>query len=92
MENYISKNKGKVTLVILDMSSTPYVDVEGSKMLLQLSKELTQREITLRIVEALSNVRDLLRKQGMEELTGHISRRSSIHEEINEFFKPVDRL
>jgi anti-anti-sigma factor len=78
-------NEGKVKLVILDMSASSYVDVAGSKMLLQLSKDLNQKGITFRIVEALSNVRDLLRMEGMEEITGHISRKTSIQDEVNEF-------
>lgn len=78
-------NEGKVKLVILDMSSSPYVDMGGSKMLLQLCKELKQKGITFRMVEALSNVRDLLRMQGMEEITGPISRRTSIQDEVDQF-------
>ena len=82
---HLSENEGKVKLMILDMSASPYVDVAGSKMLLQLSKELNQRGITFRIVEALYGVRDLLRMQGMEEVTGHISRKMTIQDEVNEF-------
>jgi high affinity sulfate transporter 1 len=71
-------------LLILDLSAAPYVDVAGSKMILQLSNLLQKKEIHLKIVEALSNVRDLLRKQGMEEVIGHISRRVSINDAVQE--------
>jgi len=72
-------------LVILDMSPSSYVDVAGSKMLLQLSNQLKKKNIKLKIVEALSTVRDILRKQGMEEVIGHISRRIFINDVVQEF-------
>lgn len=77
-----------VKLIILDMSSSPYVDVAGSKMLLQLSRDLATKGIHFRIVEALASVRDMLRKQGMEQLVGHISRKTSINDAVNELTQP----
>ncbi len=81
----LDKETNRCRLLILDLSASPAVDVSGSKMLLQLSNELKQRGITFRIVEALSDVRDLLRLQGMEEITGHISRKVSVHSVVEEF-------
>jgi len=54
-------------------------------MLLQLSRELHRKKVQLKVVEALSGVRDILRKQGMEDIVGHISRRVSIDTVVNEF-------
>ena len=71
--------------MILDLSTASYVDVAGSKMLLHLSNQLKEKNIQLKIVEALSNVRDILRKQGMEEIIGHISRKVSINDAVQEF-------
>jgi high affinity sulfate transporter 1 len=81
----IEENGSVMKLLILDLAASPYVDVAGSKMLLQLSNELNKRGIKLRIVEALSNVREILRKQGMEEIIGHISRKVSVHDVVQEF-------
>jgi anti-anti-sigma factor len=81
----IEENQSDLKLLILDLSASPYVDVAGSKMLLQLSNELNKKGIKLRIVEALSNVREILRKQGMEEIIGHISRKVSVHDLVQEF-------
>jgi anti-anti-sigma regulatory factor len=67
------------------MSAVPYIDIAGSKMLLDLTTTLNKKGIDTRIVQALSNVRDLLRKQGMEKITGHINRSSTIAETIVEF-------
>ena len=83
IQKYLSEKK--VKLMILDMSASAYVDVAGSKMLVQLGKELSGRGISLKIVDAHSHVRDLLRMQGIEEMTGPIRRQSSIQSEINEF-------
>jgi sulfate permease, SulP family len=71
--------------IILDLASAPYVDVAGSKMLLELVKSLKNRNIQLNLVDTLSEVRELLRKQGLEELTGHISRRNSVHNAVTEY-------
>ena len=56
-------------------------------MLLQLSNQLKKKNVQLKIVEALSDVRDMLRKQGMEEIIGHISRKVSIDDVVQEFEK-----
>lgn len=84
----IVKSPGdNLKLLILDMSSSPYVDVAGSKMLVQLSDQLKTRGVRLKIVDALSGVREILRKQGMEEITGHISRQTSIQSAVDEFLQ-----
>jgi sulfate permease, SulP family len=72
-------------ILILDLAAAPYVDVAGSKMLLNLAQSFQKEAKKLRIVEALSNVREILRKQGLEEITGKISRTCTIGEAILEF-------
>jgi high affinity sulfate transporter 1 len=75
----------KPRLVVIDLSASPMVDVGGSKMLLQLSNTLLEQGISLRFVEALASVRDILRKQGLENVTGHISRSTTIEDEVKAF-------
>ena len=72
-------------LLILDLSASSYVDVGGSTMLRKLMEQMRTQGVTTKIVGALSNVREILRKQGLEEFTGHISRTASIHEAITEY-------
>ncbi|MEO8149477.1 MAG: SulP family inorganic anion transporter [Bacteroidia bacterium] len=81
----IEQSTDTIKLVILDMSSTPRIDVAASQMLMNLLHELKEKGITLRIVDTLSDVRELLRLQGMEDITGKISRRVSVHDVIAEF-------
>jgi hypothetical protein len=54
-------------------------------MLVNLSRQLLSQKVTLRVVEALSKVRDILRVQGMEAIVGKISRKVSIDDAIQEF-------
>ncbi len=70
-------------VLILDLGAAPYVDVAGSKMLLNLAQSFQKENKKIRIVGALSNVREILRKQGLEEITGKISRTSTIDEADN---------
>jgi hypothetical protein len=44
-----------------------------------------KKEILFRIVEVRSGVRDLLRKQGMEDITGPVSRITTIQHLVDEF-------
>ncbi len=72
-------------LLVLDLASSPYVDVGGSKMLVQLAEHCQKKGIKLKIVDALSEVRDILRKQGLEDYIGHISRQETLAEVVAEF-------
>lgn len=64
--------------LVLDMSSVTMVDVAGADMLNRLCSELTSQGIDVKMVEALAIVRDALRRQGLEEIVGHISRMPTI--------------
>ena len=75
----------EIKLLILDLSAASYVDVAGSKMLLNLAIALRQEGKKMRIVHALSNVREILRKQGLEEIVGPISRSATITGAVTEF-------
>ena len=68
INKHISSTEAPVKLLIIDLSASPYVDVAGSKMLLNLARESEKNGIQIRIVSALSGVREILRKQGLEEI------------------------
>jgi MFS superfamily sulfate permease-like transporter len=86
----IEESVSPVKVLILDMSSSPWVDVSGSKMLVDLNKTLQKRNIQLKIVEAVANVRDILRKQGMEKAIGHLSRKVILHDVVDEAIIEID--
>jgi sulfate permease, SulP family len=87
---YLKKCPVKPKLVVIDLSAAPYVDIVGSKMLLEISGKLRDENIQCRLVEALGNVRDILRKQGMEEVAGKLSRSASIQDTMQEFGMAID--
>ncbi|SHF82342.1 high affinity sulphate transporter 1 [Flavobacterium fluvii] len=64
--------------VILDLNSSPRVDITGARFLKHLFTELKKKNISLKIAEARSEVRDILRSENLEEVLGHISRFVSV--------------
>ena len=73
-----------LTLVVCDLSASPYVDLAGVRMLAALQEELGAAGVDLRLVGARATVRDILRAEGMEERVGHIDRRISVADLIDE--------
>jgi hypothetical protein len=67
-----------VRLVVADLSTSPYVDLAGARMLGRLADELAARHATLRVAEEHAEVRDILRAEGLEAKLGPISRRASL--------------
>ena len=58
-----------VKLVVCGLSSSPFIDLAGAKMLSDLHGELSTRGIAFQIVGARGQVRDLLQADGMAEKT-----------------------
>ena len=50
-----------LTRVVWDLSSSPYVDIAGGRLLAQVQAELASRNIALRLVDARAGARDLIR-------------------------------
>ena len=71
-----------LNLVVCDLSTSPYVDFSGARMLDRLHTELAARGIEFHVVDAHGTVRDLLRAEGLERDIGHISRKVSLAELI----------
>ncbi|TMH63388.1 MAG: STAS domain-containing protein, partial [Betaproteobacteria bacterium] len=68
-------------LVVWDLSTSPYVDIAGARLLGEIQRELAARGVRLRIVEARSSVRDLIRKEiGMS--VGEVSRKISVDDAV----------
>jgi high affinity sulfate transporter 1 len=71
-------------LVVCDLSNSPYVDVAAAKMLAALHRDLADRAILFRLVEAHAGPRDLLRAKGLEEQVGYFGRHISVEQAISE--------
>jgi high affinity sulfate transporter 1 len=85
IHDLVNSHQGKLNLLVLDLSSANYVDVAGARFLMQLEDELGKKGIGFRIVDALGNVRDILRAEGMEREIGHISRKLTINQILAEY-------
>jgi sulfate permease, SulP family len=72
-------------LVIGDLSTSPYVDLAGARMLATLYPQLQAAGIRLRLVGAHAGVRDILRAEGLEEKLGHFGRRLSVADVVDEW-------
>jgi sulfate permease, SulP family len=73
-----------VKLVVCDLSTSPSVDLAGARMLATLHATLEAMGMRLRLVAAHAAVRDILRAEGLEERVGHIGRRVSLADAIDE--------
>lgn len=69
-------------VVIADLSAAPFVDLAGAEMLRAMTEELEPLRARLRVVGAHSAVRDRLRADGLESLTGPIDRRSTVADAV----------
>jgi SulP family sulfate permease len=86
------RNEGSgVRLVVCDLSTSPYVDLAGARMLQSLSDELAKRNVTLRVTDAHANVRDLLRAEGVDEKVGGINRFASVADVVDDFLAASTR-
>jgi high affinity sulfate transporter 1 len=79
------KAETAVRLVVCDLSNSPHVDVAGAAMLATLHRDLKSIGIQLRIVEAHSRVRQILRAEGLEQQVGYLGRHMTVDQAIAEF-------
>jgi SulP family sulfate permease len=81
----VHEEAAPVRNVVCDLSTSPYVDMAGAEMLAALCEDLGKEDIRLRVVEARSGVRDMLRKEGLAEKLGPFDRRTSLAEVVAGF-------
>jgi len=74
-----------VKLVVCDLSTTPYVDLAGARMLAKLQAQLAAEGGQLRLVEAHAAVRELLRAEGLQDRVGEIDRRTTVASLVEAF-------
>ena len=76
-------------LVVLDLSASPYMDLQSTQALAGLVDELTATGIRVQAVEARSSVRDRLRIEGLDAKLGGVSRGVSVADAVAEFQRPA---
>jgi carbonic anhydrase len=67
-------------IVIFDLSTSATIDSSGARLIKRLYMNLKERGIELKVAEAHSGVRDILRYEEIEHLLGHVSRRDTLHD------------
>lgn len=72
-------------MVLMDLNSSPYVDVAGARFFKKLFHALESRGVRLRIAEARSEVREILRAEKLEPMLGPITRFQSVDHLVREF-------
>jgi len=63
VQRFVAEAGEGLRVVVWDLSTSPYADIAGARMLLDLARELAERGIELRIAEAHATVRDLVHKE-----------------------------
>ncbi|NIU49988.1 MAG: STAS domain-containing protein [Thermoplasmata archaeon] len=76
-----------VELVILDMETSPIIDVTASDMLGELDDTLLQKDIMFRIANASGEVRDVLRSTYSDDRVGHIHATTTVNYVIDHWLK-----
>jgi hypothetical protein len=71
---------------VWDLSTSPYVDISGAKLVGDIQRELASRGVRFRVAEAHSWVRALLRKE-IGTSIGEVSRRNSVDDVVTEELK-----
>ena len=79
------RTEGPVSLVVGDLSNSPYVDLTGARMLAKLSEDLAERGVVLRLAETHAEARDLLRAEDLEAKVGRIDRFTSVADVVDRF-------
>jgi high affinity sulfate transporter 1 len=81
----VLSSDSSLQLVVFDMSTSAFIDSSGARFIKKLYENLHELGITLKVVEAHYEVREILRLEDVEHLLGHVSRRESVHEVVTEF-------
>jgi len=80
-----------VKLAVCDLSTSPYIDAAGAKMLQNLAEELEREGIQFKVAEAHAEVREILRATGISESLGGVSRHTSLADIVEEFERDTKR-
>lgn len=72
----------ELKIVIFDLSTSATIDSSGARLIKRLYTNLKSLGVELKVAEAHSGVRDILRFEEIEHLLGHVSRRDTLHEVI----------
>ncbi|MBK6833389.1 MAG: SulP family inorganic anion transporter [Bacteroidetes bacterium] len=79
----LANERSDLKYVVFDLSASAYIDSSGARLIERLHGELSSRGVVLKLANAHSKVRDVLRKENVESLFGHVGRRDSLLDVVN---------
>jgi len=82
MWNKILEMGSSLKVVIFDLSTSATIDSSGARLIKRLYLNLKDKNILFKVVEAHAEVRDILRREKIEHLLGHVSRRDTLHDAV----------
>jgi len=80
-----------VRLAVCDLSTSPYIDAAGARMLAQLEEHLEQEGIQFKVAEAHAEARKILRATGVSERLGGVSRHTALADIVEDFERDTAR-
>lgn len=87
----IHRESVPVRLAVCDLSTSPYIDAAGARMLAQLEEQLKLEGIQFRVAEAHAEVREILRATGISEQLGGVSRYTALADIVEDFERDSKR-
>lgn len=87
----IHRESTPVKLAVCDLSTSPYIDAAGAKMLQQLVEELEREGIQFKVAEAHAEAREILRATGISESLGGVSRHTALADIVEDFERDAKR-
>jgi sulfate permease, SulP family len=88
---YVHTQSPLVRMVVCDLSTSPYIDASGARMLAKLEEQLGKWGIQFRVAEAHSEVREILRASGFSESLGGVSRYIALADIVEDFERDEKR-
>lgn len=87
----IHREKTAVRLAVCDLSTSPYIDAAGARMLEHLVEELEREGIQFKVAEAHAEAREILRATGISESLGGVSRHTALADIVEDFERDIKR-
>jgi SulP family sulfate permease len=78
----VLESDSALRVLIFDLSTSAYIDSSGARLIKRLYLNCEVKGIAFKVAEAHSEVRDILRHEDIEHLLGHVSRRDTLHDII----------
>jgi high affinity sulfate transporter 1 len=73
-----------VRTVVMDLQTSPMLDITAAEMLVELDEALEEREVDLRLAEAIGDVQDMLKAAGVTRVTGPVDHEHDLQDVVEQ--------